>query len=416
MSSKNGTLVVGAGIVGLAIAWRLQDRGEHVTIVDPLGPGGGASYGNAGAISSTSIVPLALPGIIKSVPSMLLDPRAPLHVPVDYWVRAMPWFIRFVAASNSRRVHEITEAMYRLHWDAVERHARFTREIGVPDLITTRGHLYVYRSCEQLAKDETGWSIRKRFGARVETLDRNGILDLEPEIGPNYVLGRFLPDHGHCVDPNAYCQAIARAITIRGGALVRDRVKALHARDGSIAEVEGEAARYSPARIVVAAGAHSSELLAPLGFRVPLETQRGYHIMLPPDTLDVSRCVVPADRKIFITPMASGVRVAGTVEFGGTRRPPTPARAALLKKDVADIFPRAPIPESDAFWMGHRPCLPDSLPVIGSSSRLPNLYFAFGHGHLGLTGAIATADHLSASMNADHSNHMSLDSYSIDRF
>ncbi len=398
-------LVIGAGIVGLALAWRLQRDGAQVAIVDPEPPGeGGASFGNAGAISSTSVVPLAMPGLLRQVPRMLLDPSAPLHVPLRYWPRAAPWLLRFVAAARPETVARAAAALDALQRLATEDHLALAREIGAPGLIQPNGNLYIYRSQDQLAKDATGWDLRRAHGARIEVLDRDGILALEPDIGPDYQVGVFLPDHAHCASPHRYAQAVAAMFRQAGGEVRRDRVLELTLRDGRVTGARGEAMQHEADEVVVAAGAWSARLLAPLGYRIPLETQRGYHVNLPDPGIRISRPVVPADRKVFITPMEGALRVAGTVEFGGLERAPNEARARLLYDDLAAAFPQARRGGAEGFWMGHRPCLPDSVPVIGPARRLRGLWFAFGHGHLGLTGSAPTARLLAPSILGQPSN------------
>jgi D-amino-acid dehydrogenase len=385
-------LVIGAGIVGLAIAWRLLREGAAVAVVDPEPPGeGGASFGNAGAISSSSVAPLAMPGMLAQVPRMLLDPAAPLHIPLGYWLRAAPWLARFVAAARPAAVARAAAALDALQHLATEQHIDLAAEIGAPELIQTQGNLYLYRGPEQLAKDRASWDLRRAHGARVEVLDRAGLLSLEPQIGPAYTLGMFLPDHAHCASPFRYAQAVAEAFRQAGGEIRRDRIRALTVAEGRATGAEGEARRHEADAVVLAAGAWSARLLAPLGYRIPLEAQRGYHVNLPDSGIAIRRSVVPADRKVFITPMEGGLRVAGTVEFGGLERPPNEARARLLYGDLAAVFPSARLAGATGFWMGHRPCLPDSVPVIGPAARVQGLWFAFGHGHLGLTGAAPTA-------------------------
>ena len=388
-------LDVGAGIVGLALAWRLRQEGAHVTIVDPAPPGeGGASFGNAGSISSSSVAPLAMPGLLGQVPRMLLDPGAPLHIPARYWMRAAPWLARFAAAARPAAVARAAAALDKLLHLATEQHLALAREIGTPELIRPLGNLYVYRSQKQLAKDKASWDLRRSFGARVEVLDRAGVAALEPAIGPAYQIGVFLPDHAHCASPIRYSRALADAFRAAGGEIRRDRIRALSVADGRVTGAQGEARAHPADEVVVAAGAWSVRLLRPLGYRIPLETQRGYHVNLPDPGIAISRPVVPADRKVFITPMEDGLRVAGTVEFGGLDSAPNDARARLLYDDLAAVLPAARREGSQGFWMGHRPCLPDSVPVIGPSQRIAGLWFAFGHGHLGLTGAAPTAQML----------------------
>lgn len=385
-------LVVGAGIVGLALAWKLRQEGAAVTVVDPAPPAeGGASFGNAGAISSSSVVPLAMPGLLRQVPRMLLDPAAPLHIPASYWLRAAPWLARFVAAARPAAVSRAVAALHTLQHLATEQHLALAREVGASELIRPLGHLYVYRDERQLAKDRANWDLRRSHGARIEMLDRHGIEGLEPAIGPAYRLGVFLPDHAHCASPHRYGQAVAKAFIAAGGEIRRDRILALSVSDGRVTGAKGEAQEHPADAVVVAAGAWSARLLARFGYRIPLETQRGYHVNLPAAGIDVTRPVIPADRKVFVTPMEGALRVAGTVEFGGLERAPNAARARLLYQDLAAVLPAARTEGAEGFWMGHRPCLPDSVPVIGPSRRVPGLWFAFGHGHLGLTGSAPTA-------------------------
>lgn len=408
-------IVVGAGIVGLALAWRLNRMGAAVTVIDPNPPGEGASFGNAGAISSSSVVPLAMPGVMRGVPKMLLDPAAPLHVPASYWLKAMPWFMRFAAAARPVQVAKAASALGALHALAADQHAALAAEIGAPDLIQALGHLYLYRDDGQLQKDAAGWALRRDYGARVVTLDRAGILALEPAVGPAYTIGQFLPDNAHCLNPHRYCTAIAAAFTQAGGAIMQDGVRSILVEDGRAVGVASDGARYDADAVVVAAGAWSTTLLQPLGYRIPLESQRGYHITLADPGIQVTRCLSPADRKVFITPMEGGLRVAGTVEFGGLARAPSPKRAALLRQDVAAVFPDARTGPDERFWMGHRPCLPDSVPVIGPSARIADLFLAFGHGHLGLTGAAPTAGLLAPLIMGRPAN-SSLAAYAAERF
>ncbi|WP_270936114.1 NAD(P)/FAD-dependent oxidoreductase [Falsiroseomonas oryzae] len=409
-------LVIGAGIVGLALAFRLRQEGAEVAIVDPEPPGeGGASFGNAGAISSSSVAPLAMPGTLKQVPRMLLDPAAPLHVPASYWLRAAPWLLRFVASARPDSVARAAAAIDALQRLATEQHLELAREIGAPELIQPRGNLYLYRGAEQVKKDQAAWDLRRDYGARVEVLDRAGITGLEPEVGPAYQVGVFLPDHAHCASPHRYAQAVAEAFRRAGGEVRRDRIRALTLADGRVTGAQGEARQHPADEVVVAAGAWSARLLAPLGYRIPLETQRGYHVNLPGAGIAISRPVVPADRKVFITPMEGGLRVAGTVEFGGLERPPNEARAKLLYGDLAAVFPQARTEGAEGFWMGHRPCLPDSVPVVGPSQRLQGLWFAFGHGHLGLTGSAPTARMLAPAILGKPTNH-DFAPYAAERF
>jgi len=383
-----GAVVVGAGIVGACIALELQRRGVAVTLVDRDAPGHGCSYGNSGAISVGSLAPLAMPGILRSVPRMLMDPAGPLRLPLAYLPRALPWLLRFTASATPGHVEDTARVLAALHAGALERHRALTREIGAPELLLARGHLHVYPDAESLDKDAAAWDLRARHGVPFTRLDRDGVRALEPAIGPRYRAGMFLADHATIVNPLRYVERIVAAFIARGGALMRGEVRALQ-RIGAGWQCAGLDGTPVFAHAVVAAGIWSKRLLAPLGVRVPLESQRGYHVTYLDAPSPVSRTVVLADRKVFVTPMEEGLRVGGTVEIAGLARPPDPGRYAQLRDAATAAF--GPMQGTPAYWMGHRPCTPDSRPVIGPAPGHAGLWLAVGHGHLGLTQSVNTA-------------------------
>jgi glycine/D-amino acid oxidase-like deaminating enzyme len=409
-------VVVGAGIVGLCVAWHLARGGARVTVLDGGEPGGGASSGNAGAISAGSVAPLAMPGVLRQVPGMLLDPEGALHIPPRYALRAAPWLIRFVASARPARVAAIAEALSSLLYDAMEQHRAILAEEGALDLIRETGQLYLYRDRAHHAKDAEGWALRQRHGMRVELLDGiDAIRTLEPEVRGDYRLGVFIPEQGSSVNPLRHARVVARGVERLGGTIRREAVTAIATEGGRVTGVATGAGPVAADAVVLAAGAWSARLLAPLGVRVPLETHRGYHVMLPEAGITLHRPVVPADRKVFVTPMEHGLRVAGTVEFGGLEAPPTPRRAELLLRDLRNVFPQARTEGAQGIWMGHRPCLPDSLPVIGPVRRWPGLWCAFGHGHLGLTGSAPTGAVLARAMLGPTPN-LDLAPFAVERF
>jgi glycine/D-amino acid oxidase-like deaminating enzyme len=413
---KPRIIVVGAGIVGLCTAWHLARGGAEVTVLDGEAPGSGASSGNAGAISGGSVAPLAMPGVLKQVPQMLLDPAGALHIPPRYWPRAVPWLVRFVASARPARVAAIADALAALMFGAMEHHRAILAEEGALDLIRETGQLYLYRDRAHYAKDAGGWTLRQQHGMRIEYLEgREAIRALEPDMQGDYQLGLFIPDQGSSVNPLRQAQVVARGVERQGGTIRREKVTALTTEAGRVTGVATAAGALPADQVVLAAGAWSARLLAPLGIRVPLESQRGYHVMLPDAGLSLQRPVVPADRKAFVSPMEGGLRIAGTVEFGGLDHPPTPQRAALLLEDLRNVFPQARTAGAEGFWMGHRPCLPDSLPVLGPVQRWPGLWCAFGHGHLGLTGSAPTGAALARAMLGPAPN-LDLAPFAVERF
>ncbi|RZT29297.1 NAD(P)/FAD-dependent oxidoreductase [Cupriavidus agavae] len=390
--------VVGAGIVGSCIALALRKRGLAVTLIDREGPASGCSFGNSGAISVSSIAPLAMPGVLASVPKMLADPDSPLHLRLGYLPAAAPWLARFVMSATPARVGQAAAALAALHAGAIDRHEALAKEVGVPELFLKRGHLHLYRNASALDDDRAAWQLRERFGFRFETLDRAGIDALEPGIAPGYQSAIYLADHATILNPARYTQAVADAFLARGGRFVRGEVRGL-TRTSAGWTVTGTQGASDFDHVVVAAGAWSRTLLDPLGIRLRLESQRGYHVQFTGARNVVSRTVVLTDQKIFVTPMEDGLRVGGTVEIAGLKRPPDPRRAAILERIARETFAGLegrPV----TTWMGHRPCMPDSVPVIGAAPGQPGLWLAVGHGHLGLTDSIHTAERIADALEA----------------
>jgi glycine/D-amino acid oxidase-like deaminating enzyme len=413
-SGRDTVVVIGAGIVGVCAAWQLLRRGADVTLIDRDEPGLGCSYGNAGALSFGSVAPLAMPGVMRDALGMLFDPAAPLRIPLHYLPKAAPWLRRFVRASRPDEVRRISQALSTLLANSIERHIEILHEVGAADIVRRTGQLYLYPDETWLRKDALSWQLRKDHGLRIERLGRGDILALEPEVGPDYTIGMFTPDQGMSINPYRQVTAIASDFARRGGQIIRDRIVAIAVEGDRVRAVRGENASYACDHAVICAGAWSMQLLAALGYALPLESQRGYHVTVPTPGITVTRPVIAADRKVFLTPMEDGLRAAGTVEFGGLARAPSKKRADFLMRDVSRVFPRAQIPADWSFWMGHRPCFPDSLPVMGPS-RHRGLWFNFGHGHLGLTMSASSGDILARAICGEPSN-IDLTAFSYLRF
>lgn len=389
--------VVGAGIVGTSIALTLRKRGTDVMLVDRDEPGRGCSYGNSGAVSPASVAPVAMPGVLASVPRMLLDDESPLYLPPGYLPRAVPWLLRFVASARPAVVSESARKLAALHADCVAAHEAMTRELGVPELLLQRGHLHLYPDEAALAKDCTGWQMRSEYGFHCERIDRAAIVAMEPNVCSRYRIGMYMADHATILNPFRYVQAMARGFAAQGGRVVRGEVSSLESAAGGWRLRGPQVPAESFDAVVVAAGAWSRRLLAPQGYKLAMESQRGYHLQFQGAHDTVSRTVVLADKKVFFTPMEEGLRVGGTVEIGGLDAPPDPRRAAVLARITHEAFQGLEnVPTTT--WMGHRPCMPDSVPVVGPVPGRQGLWVATGHGHLGLTDSLSTATRISQQM------------------
>jgi D-amino-acid dehydrogenase len=375
-------LIVGAGIVGICTALCLQREGHEVVVIDRGGPGEGTSKGNAGVFATGHVVPIGTPGILKRVPGMLLDQTSPLALRWSYLPSIAPWLIRLLAASTPRRVEEISRALVALLAPASESYTPLLKSAGAEDLVQRRGWLILYETAESRRAGQGDLDLRTSRGIRWEELDEGTIRQLVPAIRPGPLWGVMLPDCEHTIDPYRLTLALAEDFVTRGGTVMRGDVRTGVGPDQK-PEVTADSGPIAFDRLVIAAGAWSRTLLRGLGEDAPLDTERGYHVMLA-NEIDLRIPLLCADHKFSMTPMTEGVRLAGTVEFAGLKAPPNPRRWDIMAERARALLPGfKSAPRST--WMGFRPSMPDSLPVIGPSSRHPNVYYAFGHGHLGLT-------------------------------
>lgn len=385
MSINRPTIIVlGAGVAGLSSALYLQRAGNSVTVIDPLPPAGGTSFGNSGLISSDTAVPIALPGMLRKVPRWLYDQDGPLRVRPAYFPRAFPWIMRWVSASKMTRVLEISDAMRALHRSSLDCWRELLGPELFQDLIRTVGQVRIWEGAGSESAVEL--EVAKRHGIRAEPLDADALRQIYPEISPNVTQGLLIPGNAYTVSPQRLVRTLGELLVAEGGTIVAERALKIIPRGGIDAFlILTNISNRTADRVVVATGAWTRELLDPLDIRVPLESERGYHAMMPSPNLTLRIPMSVKNRGFGLTPMEDGLRAGGTVEFGGLIAAPDEHRAEVLVTHAKRIFPTLETGEP-RYWMGHRPSTPDSLPVLGEVSRIPGLYLAFGHGHFGMTG------------------------------
>ena len=384
-------LVIGAGIIGISTALELQRRGRRVTVIDRGGIAAEASQGNAGAFAYTDIVPLATPGILRKAPGWLLDPLGPLSIPPGYALKLAPWMLRFWRASWRDRYQASLQAQTRLmdHCRAaLER--QITAVDGEP-MMQRDGQLSLYESEAEFRASMPAWDQRRAHGIPFDLLDSpEAIAEIQPGLSRQFTHAGFTPTWMNTVDPQRWTAHLAARFTALGGAIRIAQVQSVTPGDGQIRLDTSAGAMVAP-QLVVCAGAWSHHLAAQLGDRIPLETERGYNTTLPEGAFDLRTHVTFSGHGFVLSRINKGVRVGGAVELGGLTRPPNYKRADVLL-DKAKRF----VPDLDTSggtqWMGFRPSLPDSLPVIGHATRTPQVVYAFGHGHLGLTQSAGTAE------------------------
>lgn len=380
-------VVIGAGAVGVSAAtWLLRD-GHEVTILDPDGVASGSSFGNAGCFNPSSIVPMSLPGNLPKIPGWLLDPLGPLSIRLRYLTAVTPWLLRFLQSGTRSRVHDQAIALRELLRDSVDLTAALARQAGVAALVRQDGHLVVYRSQRTLDGDAMGWQLRRDNGIGFTTLRERDLWDFEPSLARDYRIGLHLPGNGHTTNPHKLVTALAEAFQRQGGRIIRARADGFDFAGETLRGVHSDQGLIAADAAVVAAGAYSKALAHAAGDRVPLDTERGYHVMIDTPEAVPRLPIMDAEGKFVATPMETGLRLAGTVEFAGLEAPPDWRRAEKLLTLGQRLFPAlAPHYEASRLsrWMGRRPSMPDSLPVVGLSRRSPRIAYAFGHGHVGM--------------------------------
>lgn len=392
--TPRSVLVVGAGIVGATCALTLQRRGHAVTLLDRDAPGMGCSFGNGGAISPDFCVPMSMPGMLRRVPKWLTDPLGPLSLDWRQIPRALPWLLRWVAAGRPERVTQISAAMRALHVSALDLYQGLLGD-RYASLIEQTGQLYVWRNPSSSPSEEIARRLRQSHGIAVQTLSADEIRQLDPDMAPGFVRGLFFPENAHTVDPLGLVASLVDLFVASGGTVARDTLRTFEFQGARVKRARCTHLAYDADAFVLAAGLASAKLSAALGDHVPMQGERGYHVMLPDPGVRPRIKVGNRDQMFGLTPMRDGVRISGTVEITRPHAPADMRRAATLLRNAKAMYPGL----NDAgasFWMGDRPSTPDSLPVIDRSRRAGNLLYAFGHGHSGLTGAPMTAQIVAA--------------------
>ena len=415
-SASQKVVVIGAGIVGVNVGLALLGKGYDVTILDRGEPGMGASFGNAGGIAVSECAPVAMPGMLKSVPGWLMDPLGPLSVRWGYLPKMMPCLLRFLAASRKSRVEQIATNMATLLNRAWNDYDPVIKDAGLADAVFKKhGAMAVYRSNTSRKAAEYAIDLRRRNGIKLRDLTRDEVRDIEPDLAPIFACGVMEEDWGHVLDPFKITTGIFKHFLERGGKFQTADVANFVFRDGkpraSITDA-GDMINFD--NVVVACGAWSKTLAKRLGSPVPLDTERGYNTTVPYHDAKLSRMVVCADDSFVLSPLEMGIRVGGAVELGGLLAAPNYDRAKALFAKGKEVLPKLSA-EGGTEWMGFRPSMPDSTPVISRSTRHANAFFAFGHGHLGLTLG-ATTGRLVADLMASGEAPVDMTPYRINRF
>ena len=415
--TKPHATIIGAGIVGVSTAAYLQRAGYRVTIVDRLEPGEGCSFGNAGGLAFAEIMPTIHPRVFAKIPGWLLDPLGPLTIRWSYLPKALPWFMAAARNGMPARVKAITATRADLGLRVVSDFETLLKAAGCHDLMVYRETLRLFDDVQQFNSEAAEREIKKAHGFACQTFTGDEAREMEPAISKHVSHGAFHGGWYFVKDPGRVVKGIAEQVVRDGGEIVSEDVakievggnaaKSLHFTSGRRLELD---------RLMICAGAYSHLLARQLGEKVLLEAERGYHMVLPNSGISLSRSLTYARTPGAATPMDMGLRLAGTDEFAGLDALPNWARADALWTIFKGLLPGLNSPDAATTrWMGRRPGTPDSLPVIGQSRKVSNVWYGFGHGHMGLTWGPSTGRLLGELMGGNRSN-IDLTPFRVDRF
>ena len=379
---KQSVIVIGSGITGVSCAEELRRSGANVTIIDRVKAGDPTqtSFGNAGILAREGIMPIANPSMLKMIPQILLSPNSPVYLKWSYLAKFSPWALQFIMNGTRPKALPIILALNELIYDTVENHIQLSKNTDAARFIEKGDMTLLYRNREQFISDKFANQTRRNLGITWEELTRDKLLDRDPHISKLYQFGLAYKNHGWITNPAAYVSSLAKHFQENGGKILIGEVSKIN---GNNVELKGGIILKAE-NIVLATGAWSKNLASQLGHNIPLQAERGYHLSLknashmPPNTYLIT------DKKFGLTPMDGFLRCAGQSEFAPLEMPPNPKAIKNLRKFLFRLYPKLEY-ETETIWQGTRPTLPDSLPVIGRSSKNTSVIFAFGGQHLGLT-------------------------------
>jgi D-amino-acid dehydrogenase len=407
--------VVGAGIIGVAIAFELQRRGESVVLIDRDAPGKGASFGNMASIAITEFMPASRPSVWAQMPKWLLDPEGPVRVRPGYLPRLTPWFLRFLEASRPSRVKALEAAGAVLCSRVYEDLLPFLKAAGLSDVLSEEGCLSLYTDEVAFAADREHIAVLERFGFRHEVLVGNAIRDIEPALTTRIGKAVLFPENRSVRDPYKLVVSLTERFQALGGKMETGDVTGFERLDGGVRAIRLKGGRTIDAsRVVLCAGAYTGSLARLLDEPIPLETERGYHTQIMTPGISMRHSIIWPAKAFMVTPTAGGIRVGGTVEMAGLDAAPDFRRAKVLVRRAKEALPDLQAADASE-WMGHRPALPDTVPIIGPSAKHAGVFYATGHGHLGLTYAATTA-RLIGDLIAGIAPPIDLKRYRVDRF
>jgi D-amino-acid dehydrogenase len=408
------TVVIGAGIIGTALAFQLKRRGRDVVVIERDAPGRGTSFGNLASVAVTEFMPASRPSIWKQIPGWVLDPEGPIRVRPSYMPKLIPWFMRFIAASRPAKLRELEAQGAVLCARVHEDYQALLQDAGLTGEMSENGCLSLYANEAEFRADREHIEILEQFGFPHEVIGRQAIKALEPELSDKIGLAVLFPQNRTMRNPYQLVVKLAEVFRGLGGTIEKGEVVGFTRGEAVREVILKDGRRISADEVVICAGAHSNALCTMLGEPVPLETERGYHTQIMSPGITMKHSIIWPARAFMVSPTAGGIRVGGTVEFAGLNAAPDYRRSKITVKRAKEALPNLRCADFTE-WMGHRPAFPDSVPVMSASAKTKGVFYALGHGHLGLTLA-ATNARLMADLITNAKPPLDLKPFRVDRF
>lgn len=412
--SQKHIVVIGAGTVGSSCAWHLQREGYQVSLVDPVLPGQSTSFGNAACISPSHITPFSYPGVVRQIPRWLFDPEGPLCIRWNDFPGLVPWFWRFWRSGTMEGVRWSTQAQARLMHKVTDDFSEILAATQQSHMRHSRGAIVIWDERKAFEKARWQYELKEEMGFEWQHLSPAEVKIMAPCLDLHGGVALYYPDWQHLLDPGSVTAAIAEDCFAHGGKWIQDRVSRVASNEAGVSLETESGARLQADGLVIAAGTWSNHLARQLDYSVPMTPKRGYHSMIAQPGIDIEYPVMSMTRSFVATPMKDGFRIAGTAEFAALDAEPDYRRAKVLVDHAKHYFPdlqREGITE----WMGQRPMMADSVPIISRSPSRKNVFYAFGHGHYGLTQGPTTGKIITA-LVAGRDPKMDIHDYRFERF
>ena len=392
--------IVGAGIVGISSGIYLAKRGCDVTLIDKDFQGKPASYGNASWLSSPSITPVLMPGMVKKIPKLLFSKDGPLFLRFPGFIKIIPFLLKYLTYANKNKVEHISKNLAYLLKDSVNEHKQLAEGTNATKWIEDSPFLFIYKNKNDFINDEYTWSLRKKHGFKLIEVEQEELRFLVPGLSSEYKFAIKIDNLGYISNSQNYLDDLLDGFKSLGGKLIQDEVLDISEKE-DLVQVVGREKSVLVEDIIISSGVYSDKFAKKFGVKVPIQSERGYHLELHETDIKLKYPIMNGYLKLAITPRPSGIRFAGLVEFGSLNSNPNPKAFELLMRNANSMFPGIKF-KTKQEWSGHRPSTVDSLPIIGSSSVNKKIHFGYGHHHIGLTGGPKTGKILSKTILRDN--------------